>query len=247
MVYEAGLATGSHVGTQTTSGTDYLVVADSSPNGGLSNITSVTINGTAHGIADINAGNVSFDQGGVHIQITGLDATSGHLNYSYALTAAGADAPVSFTASVTDLIGQTSNVATATINITDDAPVANVDTNAVLEHASIGGNVITGVGETGAALVGADTQSADRPVLVTSVTGATTVAVTGATTNVNVAGAHGTLTIDGNGDYTYQVNPAYHLAAGNTVTDQFNYTIKDADGTSPHISRFLVSCRNLGD
>jgi len=49
---------------------------------------------------------------------------------------------VSFTASVTDLIGQTSNVATATINITDDAP-----TFTQIDYATVGhqaNDILTG-------------------------------------------------------------------------------------------------------
>ena len=61
-------------------------------------------------------------------------------------------------------------------------------------------------------------------------------AVNGAAGNVGAAvtGAHGTLTINANGSYTYVVNEndsaVQALHPGETITDTFNYTVKDAAG-----------------
>src|SRR5262249_49514935 len=80
------------------------------------------------------------------------------------------------------------------IIIRDDAPVANDDTNSLTANTipSVDGNVISG----GSAGDVADNAGAD---------GISSIAWTGAAAG-SIAGAHGTLTVDANGHYTYTIN-----------------------------------------
>jgi T1SS-143 domain-containing protein len=102
---------------------------------------------------------------------------------------------------------------TITIHVKDDGPVA-VNDVATLSSApgSVTGNVVTN-----------DDVGADEPgFVVTKVTfGSSTVSVP-ATGTVVVAGAHGTLSIDHTGAYTYQ--------GASVGSDAFTYTIVDQDG-----------------
>jgi T1SS-143 domain-containing protein len=114
--------------------------------------------------------------------------------------------------------------ATLTINVKDDGPVANDDTNTFNgETGSTNGNVVTGLnGGAGAA----DKFSQDDVNTVTKVTfGATTVNVP-TTGTATIVGTNGTLVIKADGSYTYTLKPGVH---GDTA-DQFTYTLKDGDG-----------------
>ncbi|MBL8713015.1 MAG: VWA domain-containing protein [Alphaproteobacteria bacterium] len=114
--------------------------------------------------------------------------------------------------------------ATLTINVKDDGPVANDDTNAFNgEDGSTTGNVVTGLnGGAGAA----DKLSQDDVNTVTKVTfGGTTVNVP-ATGTATIVGTNGTLVIKADGSYTYTLKPGVH---GDTA-DSFTYTLKDGDG-----------------
>ncbi|TKB05711.1 VCBS domain-containing protein, partial [Desulforhopalus sp. IMCC35007] len=97
--------------------------------------------------------------------------------------------------------------------------------NSVEEDATapVLGNVIT----TGP---GSDTLGADSPTLVTAIAAG---AVTG-TVGSALAGAYGTLTLNEDGSYSYQLdnsNPdVQSLDDGDTIQDVFTYTITDADG-----------------
>jgi T1SS-143 domain-containing protein len=116
------------------------------------------------------------------------------------------------------------DTATLTINVKDDGPVANDDTNSFNgEAGTTNGNVVTGFnGGTGAA----DKLSQDDTNVVTKVSfGGTTVNVpTTGTATIN--GTNGTLVIKADGTYTYTLKPGTH---GDT-SDSFTYTLKDGDG-----------------
>ncbi|WP_032904126.1 VCBS domain-containing protein, partial [Mesorhizobium sp. LNJC380A00] len=103
------------------------------------------------------------------------------------------------------------------IDIVDDVPNAVNDTNSISEDAvaPVNGNVLTND-------VHANNQpGADTPTSFVSWDGSTT-------------GAHGTFAPNGDGTYTYTLNnadPAVQaLDVGQTLTETFNYTMKDADG-----------------
>ena len=140
----------------------------------------------------------------------------------------------SFNYTVQDPGGLTDTaVLTITIHGADDAPVAHDDAgSAAAKGANATGNVIT----TGP---GADT---DVDNLTSSLTVASfrTGTVEGAGTAGTVGnpaglvGAHGTLTLNADGSYTYMVNDndgaVQALNVGDTITDSFNYTVQDPGG-----------------
>ncbi|WP_232471531.1 DUF5801 repeats-in-toxin domain-containing protein [Halomonas sp. N3-2A] len=112
------------------------------------------------------------------------------------------------------------------IKIVDDAPTAENDTNAVTEGADTSGNVIGGDGVSPGDA--ADTEGAD---------GATVTAVTSDNVPANdatntdgtlvIEGEYGTLTLNADGSYTYEADPASTNA---DVQDVFTYTVRDGDG-----------------
>ncbi|MXP41610.1 tandem-95 repeat protein [Altererythrobacter soli] len=160
--------------------------------------------------------------------LTITSIADGRIGYSYTLTDNTADpAPEQrFTVTITDSDGDTAT-ATLVITIADDAPNAANDTDSVAagSYAAIGGNVITGQGtDSGAA--GADTLGADNA-RVTAVANSAGQSVSGSTVLV-IQGAYGTLTLNGDGSYSYQRAPG--TPGGST--DTFTYTLTDGDGDS---------------
>jgi len=135
----------------------------------------------------------------------------------------------SFTITVTDNADVKSAPDTLDILITDTAPVANADTGTVEEDGAVlEGNVITDAG-TGQDEIGADA---------TNVTGVAKGDVSGEQSGgvggTGVAGDYGTLTLNSDGTYSYVVDPdnaeVNARKDGETLTDTFSYTLKDADG-----------------
>jgi len=132
---------------------------------------------------------------------------------------------------VTDADNDTAT-GTLTINVDDDTPVAANDTDIVKEDVTLSasGNVLTGVGSDGNP-AGVDSLGADGP----GAGGAVT-AVTGGTIGGNAIGSYGTLVLNASGGYTYTLNnglaAVQHLDDGQTLTDNFTYTITDGDGDS---------------
>ena len=133
---------------------------------------------------------------------------------------------------VDDPHGAPSNTATTTIHLTQDTPpVANPKTASATEAGGINagsngsGNVITD------AVADSD---AENPALVVS--GFAHGASTGTVGN-SLAGDFGTLTLNANGTYSYAVDNANTTVQGlrqntDTLTDSFNYTIKDTAGVT---------------
>ncbi|HKT85488.1 MAG TPA: VCBS domain-containing protein, partial [Novosphingobium sp.] len=124
----------------------------------------------------------------------------------------------SFTYQVTDANGNTAT-STLTIDVIDDVPAASNDGNSLTEDTvSVGGNILSND------VFGADGPHAQQ---ISAVSGAGAGTVGG-----NTAGAYGTLHLNIDGSYTYQLNTAaiQGLDAGEHVTDTFSYTIRDGDG-----------------
>ena len=120
----------------------------------------------------------------------------------------------SFQYRVTDDAGN-STTGTITVNIVDDVPTAQVDVNAAESGQTVTGNVETN-----------DTAGAD---------GIASIAWAGAVGNT-VTLAHGVLTFDAIGGYSYHANP------NTSGTDVFTYTITDGDGdTSPSTLTITVT------
>ena len=74
----------------------------------------------------------------------------------------------------------------------------------------------------------ADTDADTEPLTVNSVNGS------GSNVGAALCGSYGTLTLNANGTYTYVVDSAtvQGLDSGETVTDQFTYTVTDGTATS---------------
>src|SRR5690554_6603072 len=121
------------------------------------------------------------------------------------------------------------------IRIIDDAPVARDDANEIAEDdAAVTGNVITG----GATDDVADTEGADGATVtaIVSDNDATSTATTNADGDLVIVGEFGTLTISPDGSYTYALNndnaEVNALKTGETLVDEFSYTLTDIDGDS---------------
>ncbi|MFL0355979.1 DUF5801 repeats-in-toxin domain-containing protein [Erythrobacter sp. GH1-10] len=109
------------------------------------------------------------------------------------------------------------------VTVDDDSPVASNDTNSLSEDtASVGGNILTDGT--------ADGFGGDGPgnPAITSISGFGGPGTVGGVTN----GEWGTLTLNGDGSYIYNLNTAamQELDDGEFEFDTFTYTIIDADG-----------------
>ncbi|RUZ11573.1 hypothetical protein EN949_35465, partial [Mesorhizobium sp. M7A.F.Ca.US.007.01.2.1] len=215
-VYEAGLAAGSAAGDGSTVATGTFTVSDAD---GLDDVQSVTIGGVTVAIGSLNGSVFQGDHG--TLLITGYNPATGVAAYQYTLTSTTTDVPAvtetdSFSLTVSD--GTSSSAPAAiVIDIVDDVPNAVNDTNSISEDAlsPVNGNVLTND------LHANNQPGADTPTSFVSWDGSTT-------------GAHGTFVANPDGTYTYTLNnadPAVQaLDAGQTLTETFNYTMKDADG-----------------
>ena len=119
---------------------------------------------------------------------------------------------------VTDGDGDSSSAEIALdLTIRDDGPVARADNVTLTEaQAQAGGS--------GANVLDNDVFGADAPA------GKTVSSVNGGNPGEAVNGTYGTLTLNADGTYTYQLNEGVDVPKGESVTEEFTYTIKDADG-----------------
>ncbi|QVM95396.1 retention module-containing protein [Pseudomonas sp. SORT22] len=170
------------------------------------------------------------------LTITGYDASTGVVTYSYTLldneahpNANGTNSlGESFTVSVTDTDGSTAS-GSIDVNIVDDVPTAAGDTNAVTateNQLTLTGNVLTN-----------DVQGADR-------------VPTGPITAGTFVGTYGTLVLAADGSYTYTLNPAdpdfFNLHGGGNGVETFTYTLTDADG-DVSTANLVLNVTNLND
>ncbi|WP_218024761.1 VCBS domain-containing protein [Cobetia marina] len=213
-------------------------------------IAAVTIAGVDITDANTTPVVISNPDGEGTLTVTGYDADTGVVSYSYvedgtAADHSGGDDSVvdDFAVVVTDLAGQ-STTSSLDVTVLDTAPIANADTRSMNENrsAAVTGNVVNGSSAT------ADTLGADA-VTVTAVTsGSETVAVSDGAAAV-ITGAHGELTLEADGSYSYQSarEDLQFLAAGESVTDVYTYVIRDADGdTSSTTLTITINGRNDG-
>ncbi len=176
-------------------------------------------------LKDLTAHPVTYKDLTGELTLTGFDEGTGKLSYTYTLldnTLVDPDS-VSFALKVKDLDGDEGD-GTLKIDIVDDAPTANSDTDD-LDNVTLTatGNVITGTDTTSS---GADIQGADTAKVIgaSSTTGGDQSADTNGDTTV--AGKYGVLTIAADGSYTYTRSDGKPLSD----TDTFTYTLEDADG-----------------
>ncbi|WP_312996590.1 retention module-containing protein [Pseudomonas sp.] len=208
------------------------------PDGTAANPGALTQSGSftvsaADGLNSLSIGGINVIVGGVPIglpqsittqlgntlTITGYNAATGTVSYSYTLTgnethAAGDgvnNLSEQFTVIATDSNGD-SATGTLDVNITDDVPKAFDDANGVASETvlTLTGNVLTN-----------DIQGADR-------------VPTGPVTPGTFTGTYGTLILNADGTYTYTLNTSdadfKNLTGGGNGTETFAYTITDADG-----------------
>ncbi|WP_264296795.1 DUF5801 repeats-in-toxin domain-containing protein [Mesorhizobium sp. B1-1-8] len=201
-------------------------------------IGSVNINGQViSGAALANSGSTPIDittPAGNTLTITGYDASTGQVSYSYTLLhsephlGAGTDSIFdNMTVTVTDTDGDVSLPGTLSVQIIDDVPTANADANSVSagSHAQISGNVMTGAGEIDPS-TSADVKGADGASVTSAYGTGSAQDVTSAVTGTTIAGQYGTLTLYSDGHYTY--DRAANTPGG--VSDVFHYTLTDGDG-----------------
>ena len=117
-----------------------------------------------------------------------------------------------------------STTLTLTIQGANDAPVGAADTAAMAENA-----IVTASAGTGVLANDTDVDSGDTR----TVSAVSFGAVTG-TVGTGLAGTYGTLTLNADGSYSYSANlaAADALAAGQTATDAFTYTVRDTAGAT---------------
>ncbi|MGX1087963.1 retention module-containing protein [Pseudomonas sp. AP3_22 TE3818] len=234
-VYEKNLTDGSNPNTPalTQSGT-FTVTA-------LDGVTSLTVGGIAVVTGGVAAG---FPQSittplGSTLTITGFNAATGVVSYSYTLndneahpTANGANTlPEQFTVTAVDDNGTTAT-GSLDVNIVDDLPKGVNDSNGTASETqlTLSGNVLSN-----------DVQGADR---VTIGEG------TGPITPGTFTGTYGTLVLNANGTYTYTLNTSdadfKALHGGGDGTDTFTYTLTDADGDSS-TAKLVLQIHNNDD
>src|SRR5205085_1204507 len=114
----------------------------------------------------------------------------------------------------------------------DDAPVGVDDAGSATEAGGTN-NGTAGSNATGNVLTNdTDVDNTNASLVVSAIrTGAVEGSGSAGTLGSGLVGAHGTLTLNANGSYGYAVNDGdaavQALNAGQTITDSFNYTVKD--------------------
>jgi VCBS repeat-containing protein len=182
---------------------------------------------TVTAVSGVAAGTVGGGTTGLYGTLA-LDA-DGHYTYTVdnalpavqALRTAGDTLVDTFTYTVTDSGGLTSTATLqVTINGANDTPVAVADAAAVTEDVAFAAGVL-----------GNDTDvDAGETRQVVALNFGASVGVPGAP----LAGVFGTLTMQADGSYTYLANlpAAQALVAGQVVTEQFTYTMRDTAGAT---------------
>ncbi|MBZ9782381.1 retention module-containing protein [Pseudomonas sp. REP124] len=233
-VYEKSLSDGSNPNTPalTQSGTFTVTAAD-----GLQTLTVGGINVVTGGVAAGFPQSITTPLGST-LTITGYNATTGVVSYSYTLvdneahpTANGANSLTeNFNVVATDTDGDSAS-GQINVNIVDDVPKAVNDSNTATAsetQLTLNGNVLTN-----------DVQGADR---------VTTGPSSGPVTAGTFVGTYGTLVLNANGTYTYTLNPNdadfKALHGGGSGTESFTYTLTDADGDTSSANLVLKVYNN---
>ncbi|VTU22034.1 cadherin-like domain-containing protein [Variovorax sp. RA8] len=183
------------------------------------------------------------------LTLTGYDPATGAVTYSYTLTGrqphAGGEVTDDIAIVVRDRDGDTS-AGRLRVLVIDDVPTARDDAASVDTTrpgaSTVGGNVFgpngRGPGDVGDR-IGADVVA--EPVTAFSFEGRPGVIGGGA-----LAGAYGSLRMNANGSYSYEVDTGNArvaaLSDGQTLTEVFSYTITDADG-STSTAQLVVTIR----
>ncbi|NNB45198.1 retention module-containing protein [Pseudomonas chlororaphis] len=237
-VYEKHLSDGTSPNAPALTQSGFFIV--SAPDG-LQTLTVGGINVVTGGVAAGFPQSIATALGNT-LTITGYDASSGVVSYSYTLldnedhpTGLGANSIAEhFTVLASDSDGSSAS-GVIDVNIVDDLPTANPDVVMADEGTTISGNVL-----------GNDIAGADGPAATGAVVGVragsdtSTSAIGGLNSTIN--GLYGTLTLDAFGNATYHSYP-------NSVTipdseDVFVYTVRDADGDESTTTITIQICGN---
>ncbi|BEP69736.1 MULTISPECIES: VCBS domain-containing protein [unclassified Variovorax] len=230
-VYERGLVEPGDA-SETVSGSFFVTAPDG--------LGSIAVHGTTLTPAQLAAlgtspVTIATDRG--RITLTGFDAATGTVRYTYVLGAAqshaGGQVTDDIALQVTDRDGDTTQ-GTLRVLVIDDVPTARNDATSIgtaRPGATATGNVFGGSGM-GANDV-ADRLGADGTP--TPVTGVSFEGVAG-TIGGSTAGRYGNLRLNADGSYSYSVNASNvrvaSLGDGQTLTEVFDYVITDADGST---------------
>ncbi|MFB9984722.1 beta strand repeat-containing protein [Mesorhizobium kowhaii] len=144
--------------------------------------------------------------------------------------AAGQSVVEHYTVTVDDGHGSTAIQTVAiTITGTNDSPVANADTGAVLEDATLTVSAANGVirGNMGGSAADTDVDNANNTLVVSGVVAGGGAVTQGVGVGSSLAGTYGHLTLNADGSYSYVADTANSLASGVTAVDTFTYTDKD--------------------
>ncbi|WP_206736216.1 cadherin domain-containing protein, partial [Bradyrhizobium betae] len=235
-------------------------VAPSTPvdsNAAANTIAEGAANGTAVGVtatsSDVNGPAVTYSLtgdssgGGFTINaatgvVTIADSTKidyesapGH---AYTVTAQASDGTLASSQSFT--------IAVSDVN---EAPVANADTGAVNEDATLTVTAANGViqGTTGGSVADTDVDNATNTLLVSGVVAGTGAVTQGVGVGSSLVGTYGHLTLNANGSYSYVADTANSLAAGIQAVDTFTYTDKDPGGLVSNTTTLKITVTGIND
>ena len=150
----------------------------------------------------------------------------------------------------TTAYSSTSDTVSVTVVSANHAPVAENDTGSAKEKGGIN-NQSGGENATGNVILN-DSDADGNMLSISAVRTGTEVAGTGTAGTVGQAlvGAHGTLTLNGDGTYTYVVNEAdtqvQALKSGQAITDTFTYTVKDT-GNLTDTAQLVITINGTND
>ena len=233
-VYESGLTADGPAGqSRTATGVIELNAPD-----GLKQVTVAGRTFTAAELAALSAGSPSdvIDTGEGELRLTGLSDVSGtadtltaaRLGYTYVLKAAQSHGGTESTDQIGLTITDQADVArngVLTVRIVDDIPTARDDAAGMYKTTS----TLTGK------VVENDRAGADGVTVAGVQAGDSGGADVAGGVGIQIDGAYGRLTLNSDGSYSYQLNPANPAVSGLAhgdlpLTETFSYTIKDADG-----------------
>ncbi|MFT3736953.1 MAG: VCBS domain-containing protein [Rhodocyclaceae bacterium] len=224
--------------------TEDVSVTATASTGVLANDTDVD-SGDSKSVSAVSFGSTTGTVGSALAGSYGTLTLNADGSYSYLANktaaqalAAGQSASESFNYTVKDTAGATSSSTLSfTISGANDGPVAVADTKAVTEDVSV-----TATASTGVLANDTDVDSGDSKTVSAVSFGSTTGTVGSA-----LAGTYGTLTLNADGSYSYLANKtaAQALAVGQSASESFSYTVKDAAGaTSSSTLSFTITGAN---
>ncbi|MES2547486.1 MAG: DUF4347 domain-containing protein, partial [Pseudomonadota bacterium] len=224
-----------------------LTVADGASGDLLNNATDVD-----GGALTISAFTVAGQAGpfvvGTGYVIAGVGTITINANGSYNFApVANFTGPIPLiTYTVNDGAGGTDNsTLTLSMSAVNDPPVANPDTGAVNEDATLTRTALTGVIQgTG---TDTDPDNTSTSLVVSGAVAGAGPVTQGSGVATSLTGTYGHLTLNADGSYTYIADTANGLAAGATANDVFTYTVKDPAGLVSNTTALTITVTGTND